>query len=223
MGISTKRNYLSQVLALAHRRGGWRRLLRNLYCDLRYGGRALGGIIYSQETEKGYFDVQNTDYAILDLLFRQVRLTSDDIFVDIGCGKGRVFNYLLHRGFPGQMIGFEVNAAVAEFTRKRLSRYPKVRIVEADICKVKEIPGTVYYLFNPFAAPILQKFIAALETAWDQRPSVPQRPLVIYYNCVYLSEFERTGKWRIIERLSPQESLAGSGSAILAYIGNNTT
>ena len=37
---------------------------------------------------------QSTHYVLLKHIFSHVKLTSDDVFLDVGCGKGRVLAFL---------------------------------------------------------------------------------------------------------------------------------
>ncbi|NUM88412.1 MAG: methyltransferase domain-containing protein [Bdellovibrionales bacterium] len=196
--------------------GGWKRLLKNVYLDLRFGGRFLGGAVRSPGEERGFLHTMNTDYRVFEMLFDGVRLSPDDVLVDVGCGKGRLFNFMLSGGWRGRMVGVEVNPAIAAFTRNRLRRHENVEIIEADVTMLRDVPGTVFYLFNPFTAPVMERFLQRLEEKWSRLPG-GDRPLMIYNNAVELAAFERFPRWKIVERFTPEESGSRSGCVKLVY------
>jgi hypothetical protein len=65
-----------------------RKIVHNARQDFRYGG-FLGGRIKTRYPHLGAKDVSNSDYDELAVLFRLVEIGPEDVFVDIGCGKGR--------------------------------------------------------------------------------------------------------------------------------------
>ena len=52
---------------------------------------------------------QSTHYFILNRMFSHVELKETDRFIDIGCGKGRVLAYLIHKKAPCSLTGIELN------------------------------------------------------------------------------------------------------------------
>lgn len=171
--------------------GGLRRLCRNAWLDLRYGGRLLGGDIYSERNEEGIFHTMNTDYNVIEFLFGRLELRPEDIITDLGCGKGRVFNLLLHKGIANPMVGIEISPSVAAFARGRLAAYPQISILEANFEDLPKIPGSVFYLYNPFGEALIRSFSRKLAEQW--RGGREGRPVVIYNNPLCLSAFLEGG------------------------------
>ena len=81
---------------------------------------------------KGATGSQSTRYCILKEIFKNEQFSSNDSFMDIGCGKGRVIAYLLKNNFPGRLSGIELNDAVANFAKEWTNKYDNVSIISGD-------------------------------------------------------------------------------------------
>ena len=106
-----------------------------------------------------------TCYWTLDKIFSGVEFTSDDSFVDVGCGKGRLLAYMISRNFPGRITGIELDSSTAALARKWIQRYPqdKVRLIEGDAFRQQYDEYTVIYLFRPFETEYFIRFVHLLE------------------------------------------------------------
>ncbi len=171
------------------------RLVRNLLLDLRFGG-FLGGSLKTSHAALGAYDVSNSDYLALSYLFAD-RVLPGDQLVDLGCGKGRVLNWWLSRGWRNRMVGVELDQRVAERARARLRRFPNVQIIAGDAVEQLPDDGTVFYMFNPFDARVMTRLRDKLERV--QSPD--RRLIIIYYNCVHIDVFERSPHW-LVERIA---------------------
>jgi SAM-dependent methyltransferase len=168
------------------------RLLRNAHLDLRYARRFLGGVHKTAFADVGVEDTANTDYAALPPMF-EGKIRPDDVLVDVGCGKGRVMIWWLSQGYDNSIVGLELDPSVAADTRRRLQRYPNVRVIAGDAIANLPPEGTVFYLFNPFKAPLVSRFK-------DQLSRVVKRPAdlrIFYYNCVHLDVFLGDRAWTV--------------------------
>lgn len=156
--------------------------LRNATVDLRFGS-FLGGTIRSRYEHLGAFHVANSDYDDLPALFRAAEIAPDDVVVDVGCGKGRVINWLLMHYPANAVYGIEIDPEVCAETARRLRRYANVEIVCGDATTMLPTDGTVFYLFNPFDEHVLRRFADAFLAG---RASGRR---VVYYNCRYVDVF----------------------------------
>ncbi len=154
-----------------------RPLAQRLYAALAaWQDRRLGGVAVEQRrpsrfSAQGAEAVQSSDYRALGRIFRrQVRLTAQDVLLDVGCGEGRVLTYLAGRRCKARLIGIELDPDAAATARQRTAACPGGQNVQircgnildestADLFQLV----TVYYLFNPFNGKIFSKFIARLE------------------------------------------------------------
>lgn len=168
------------------------RLARNIVMDLRFGGRLLGGDQASRFSHLGASCTRNTDYRVLAEIFRQVEIRPDDVIVDVGCGKGRVLNFLLWQGLANQIVGLELDPLIAARAGRRLARYPNVRVIQGDAREVLPQEASIVYMFNPFKREIMQGFCQRLK-------SLPRvgRATVIYYNPRYLDLFADDPFWSV--------------------------
>jgi len=213
LGFSPGR--LPQLWESMRGRGGPFRLLRNMYLDIRYGGKLLGGAIPSPNQDRGQFHTMNSGYRVLEMTFSKIELSPNDVVVDIGCGKGRIFNFLMSKGKRNRAIGVEINPEVADFAAERLKNYKQIEILKLDILAMNEIPGTVFYLFNPFDGKILEQFIEKLEKQKHLYPA--KRPLILYNNCMYREVIEGRKNWRVLHRFTSDEVESTHGGIIFEF------
>jgi SAM-dependent methyltransferase len=162
------------------------RTLRNLILDVRFGGRFLGGGEPTRFAHLHATAVANSDYQAMAEVFGRVPITDDSVIVDVGCGKGRVINFLLSRAITCDIIGIEIDPGVARATARRLRRYANVRIVAGNIIDEWPESATVFYVYNPFGAPVVEQFC-------DRLAAHPRPFVVLYYNCIHRGIFERRG------------------------------
>jgi len=97
-----------------------------------------------------------------------------DVFLDLGCGAGRVLLEAAERHPFRRVIGVELEPSLAAAARELLERnVPERRweVVTADASEY-EVPDdvTVAYLFDPFTGPVFDAVIARLEASVGRRP-----------------------------------------------------
>ena len=153
--------------------------------DVRYGGRILRGSLKTSNAHLGAHDIVHTKYEVLEILFRG-RVRDDDVLVDVGCGKGRVLNWWLRHYACHRIYGIELEASVAAQTAKRLRNYTNVKILAGDACQLLPDEGSLIYLYNPFNAEVMRRFIVKLCSG--SRSSARR---IIYYNCACVGSFSR--------------------------------
>lgn len=125
----------------------------------------------------------STNYEELDVIFSEyLPLQPDDVIADVGCGKGRVFSYLLYKKKQNRMIGYEINEAVGHQTQKRLSRYKNIEIRCENIFDNFPEKIEVFYLYNPFKEAMTSAFI-------EKVLQMQRAPVIIYNNPIHLNLF----------------------------------
>ncbi|MDM8536346.1 class I SAM-dependent methyltransferase [Desulfobacterales bacterium HSG17] len=143
-----------------------------------------GGNVITKHAHIGAHDIVNTDYEILPYLFGDL-ITENDVIVDVGCGKGRVINWLLSRKIQNRIIGIELNPEIAARTKKRLRKFKNVEIISGNILECLPENGILFYLYNPFDATVMERFKSLL---YDKLGSTPNLS-IIYHNCHHLDCF----------------------------------
>jgi len=139
----------------------------------------------------------------LDLrrILRESDVHPDDVFLDVGSGKGRVVMQAARYGFrrvEGVELSSELNAiASANVEARRHSlRCRDVKFVTADIAEY-EIPDdvTVVYHYNSIGGTVFEALLDHLIESLDRRP----RTLRFIYNTALEEEtLLQTGQFRLV-------------------------
>lgn len=128
-------------------------------------------------------------------LMASVDIDQDRIFVDIGCGKGKILYYASQLGYR-KCIGIELAVpllAQAKANLEVMKLDAEIELWErnAAFIEPEELAvGDVFYLYNPFGESIVDAFLKSL--VQSQRIS-PRLIKIIYCNARYLEPFERHG------------------------------
>ena len=136
---------------------------------------------------------------------RRREIGPEDVFIDLGCGKGRMV-YLAARYPFGRVIGIEINEGLSRIARENIERNraklrcPRVEIITADLAEY-EIPDevTYAYLYNPVTGPLFEAVLANLTASLDRNP----RPLKLIYASPdepLRRALEETGRFRLVKR-----------------------
>lgn len=169
---------------------------KNLLLDLRYG-QFLGGVKQTPYADRGAHDTANSDYEVMPYLFNGL-VEPEDIFIDIGCGKGRVLNWWLSHFPAHKLYGIELDPEVALSVQQRLSAFDNVDIICGDVGTCLPMEPNVFYLFNPFDASVMRRFKDALTARYCDGNDRPRRPLkIVYYNPVCKHIFEEDLRFSI--------------------------
>lgn len=176
------------------------------------------GLLYAEDLSTGHAHDRHNEgyYATAPSLFEGAmacwRQTLSDcgvedyVFVDLGCGKGRVL--LLASEWPFQAIhGMELSQDLARDARRNLRKWlrrPRAcrRItVECDDVLRIQLPEdpVILYLFNSFAAEVLGPLMAKLAAAASRRSA----PIDLIY--VHPDHDPLVAATRGVERLGSAE------------------
>jgi len=178
----------------------WTSWIKTLFLDLKYSHAYLGGRVNNGSLIYGRTGSSSSTYNDLKRIFSTVRIEKNDVLIDIGCGKGRVLNFLLAQKLNCPIIGVEIDPVVGRVTKKRFQRYPKIKILIGDIEDKKIFPesGTIFYLCNPFSDKILRNFSnQILEKINRGFYKNTNRPLILYNYCFFLHVFEENPFWEV--------------------------
>ena len=115
------------------------------------------------------------------------RLTEDDLFVDLGCGDGRVALSVARR-FGCRAIGVELNKALVRLAnqKRRKSERQRVSFVHGDIADARLKDATVVYLYmtSPAVHHIVEHVLPGSTFVWTfltLSPSSRVLPYVIMF------------------------------------------
>ncbi len=139
----------------------------------------------------------------LDLrrVLRPHEVEPDDVFLDLGSGKGRIVLQAARYPFR-RVIGVELSASLGRIAAANVAarrdelRCADVKLVTADATRYA-IPDdvTVVYLYNPFRGAVFASVVDRLVESLDRAP----RPLRIIYRTPLEEELLlRTGRFRLV-------------------------
>jgi len=190
-----------------------RRFADRLVTDRRVGISTAGRITLDR---LGLSDPERVSYEpspwrTLRLVLRPDEVCTDDVFIDVGAGKGRVVvEAALHYHFR-RVIGLELSPALATVARSNLSTTdgidcPEVEIIVGDATQYR-LPDdvTVVFLYNPFRGATFERFMARVGASLDRNP----RSLRIVYRTPL--EHERllsTGRFQLVRQHLPRRPTA---------------
>jgi SAM-dependent methyltransferase len=142
---------------------------------------------------------------ILRWLLPHSEVRPSDVFVEFGCGKGRVVLDAARRYPFARVVGVELSADLSDVARRvvarerRRLRCPDVVIETADATEYA-VPDdmTHAYLYNPFNGETFERVCANIVASLDRAP----RPLrLIYLNPVEHDTLAATGRFTLERRV----------------------
>jgi SAM-dependent methyltransferase len=175
----------------------------------RLYGTDTGGLIPRAELVTGHpNDLYITAYyavapSILDGVL-DVWLRSDPpyeidryTFLDVGAGKGRALLCASQHPFH-QAVGIELNPAMAAIARANITAFEEsanasplapLTLLEGDALEAP-LPATptLAFMFHPFEAPVLKRFVARVEQHFADRPGAFD---LLYVNAEHHSILDR--------------------------------
>jgi SAM-dependent methyltransferase len=167
--------------------------VRNFLIDRHFGG-SCGGAYPTRFADSGARGTSSVDYYQLPKLFHEqngVVIRPSDVLLDVGCGKGRVINWWLGRGLRNKMIGIELDERFAAPTAERLRKYSNVSIVCGNALEHIPPDGTLFFLFNPFTAPVVEAFKDRVIEVCGEDGDVT----IVYSFCVHADIFRNDPRW----------------------------
>lgn len=152
-------------------------------------GVRTSGLVAGRHLKSGHtHDRHATAYygvapSVFTALVKRWRRTSpagsieETTFVDIGAGMGRAVLLAAEMPFR-QVIGVELNPALVRIARRNIAvwratgrAHAPMRMVQGDAVELAFPPGPcVAFLFNPFGAVVMKRWLKSLTKAFADRP-----------------------------------------------------
>jgi SAM-dependent methyltransferase len=165
-------------------------------------GRGTTLEIASDNKSRGV-DYQPTRRRAFLKLMDQLRLPPGSVFVDLGCGKGRILLLASRFGFR-RIVGVEFSPALAEVARKNVEAFrrarpaaPEIRVVTSDVVDYTiQDDENCLFLFNPFDAVVLQRLLRNVQLSLSRAP----RPVwLVYHKPVWRTVIEDTRLFEVVQ------------------------
>lgn len=144
-------------------------------------------------------DYQPTPYKKLEKVVEYLKLSSDDVCADLGCGKGRVVFFFASQKVK-KVIGVELVENLVNIAKKNLNNLQikdraAVEIIHGDVTKFNFEECTIFFLFNPFGYKTLEKVILNIK---ETLAANPRSIRILYYNPVHRKILDNED-WLILE------------------------
>lgn len=141
--------------------------------DLQHGLRTTG---FHRADTFGYspsrfLAYMPTPWAVARIALRSTPVSDQDVFVDLGCGKGRMLGLALERGFK-RVVGIELIPQLAEAAARNVRRNrSRCEVIVGDASSVA-LPddATVVFLFNPASREVLLGMLENIQASVARRP-----------------------------------------------------
>jgi SAM-dependent methyltransferase len=141
----------------------------------------------------------------------------DDVFLDLGAGKGRIV--LMASRYPfARVIGVELCDDLTAIARRNVAacrlrpRCRDIELVTADVVDYA-IPDdvSVVYMFNPFDGDVFDTVIERLIESADRRP---RRLRLLYRFAAAHDRLMRTGRFKLVRQSRPLRPTRGWRDAV---------
>lgn len=118
-----------------------------------------------------YYPYVPTPWEVGRAALESLSVGRGDVFVDYGCGKGRMLAIALERGVI-RAVGVEVVPELAAEARRNLRRFGERADVRTADAALEPLPddATVVYIFNSFASETLRAVVAQVRASVLRRP-----------------------------------------------------
>lgn len=146
--------------------------------DVRHGTRTRGIVqletlnIASARKADGQFYVATPRYEFTHMMKRIGVDPKAYVFIDLGCGMGRVLLYAAEAGFR-RVIGVEFSPDLAAVARRNAARFSagdgsEIHVVTADAAEFSFPPQPcIIFLFNPFSSAVMKTVLARIKQVYD--------------------------------------------------------
>jgi len=152
------------------------------------------------ENWAGNHDYAPTSIRSFRTFMAKIDLVEDEVFLDYGCGKGRVIIMAAQYPFR-RVIGVEIALLLAEAARKNIKvvseKLACKRIeVHCESADKMEVPPdvSVVYFYNPFHGPMLGRVLDNLRASLEK---TPRRMRVIYNNPTHFKKISHQYPWLV--------------------------
>jgi precorrin-6B methylase 2 len=168
------------------------------------------GFPYAKHTEaakhKDSIIYQGANYWNIRRIIHALQPKKDDVFYDVGCGKGRCL-CMLARLPLRRVVGIELDPALVE-TARRNARQLRGRRTPIDVqCQdaaTADYPaGTIYFFYWPFGPETMRDVLKSIERSLNDDP---RKITIVYYNAT-LDHVLRAAPW--LEYIRELKTLTG--------------
>jgi SAM-dependent methyltransferase len=157
---------------------------------------------------------RGADYLNIRRMIRFLAPGKNDVFYDIGCGKGRCL-CMFARLALRRVVGIELDSSLSETARKnaaglRGKRTP-IDIRCEDAATADYSDGTIYFMYNPFGPQTVRDVLANIERSVIANP---RKITLVYYDAMF-GELLRACPW--LQHVHEFKTLTGHPVAFFVH------
>jgi len=164
--------------------------LNNMLWEIRLGIRTLGHV---EIKERDYERFTGVPYYTMWKILNSLSLVDSDVFVDIGCGKGRAVCCAARLGVR-KVIGVEYSPELCRIAEANASKLRgrktlvEIRQGRAELQDYRD--WTLFYMFNPFGQETLDALLHVMKGKFNDGSSSKR---IVYLNPVHERVFAGHG------------------------------
>ena len=110
-------------------------------------------------------------------IMAKLDLPREGVFVDVGCGKGRILLLAAEHGFD-QVVGLEISPSLCEIAERNVAIFrentPTASSIEVVCTNILDYQmdgsETVFFLYSPFDQPVTKTFLEMIRQSLNDHP-----------------------------------------------------
>jgi len=152
-----------------------------------YKDTSLQDLQFDSINKKVAVDYETIPPFSINKILNSIDIHKEDVFVDFGCGKGRVLLVASQYRFK-KIVGIEFSPELVDIARfninicKKYNNFniDRIEIIKEDVLDYKyNNDESVFYLFNPFSNIILDPLCDQIIKSINRKP---RRVYILYYH-----------------------------------------
>jgi len=132
-----------------------------------------------------------TSYAVIQSVIEYLKFDKDDVFIDYGCGKGRIISSIATQKLK-KIIGIELDETMINIAQKNIRnlkfKNTPVELFNIDSINFNPIEGNIFFMFNPFGEKTLNIVLNNINNSLRINPRSIR---IVYHNSVGESILEK--------------------------------
>jgi len=152
-----------------------RDVARDHFCEKRLGIRTVGNSPVKEDVTmfKDSITYVPTPYNVIEKMLEKLQFGSRDVFVDLGCGKGRIIFSVAENKLK-KVIGIEARKDLFDIASENLKnaklKNTPVEIFNEDVANFDMRDGTVFFMYQPFGKNTQIKVIDSIKKSLAANP-----------------------------------------------------
>ncbi|WP_404309636.1 class I SAM-dependent methyltransferase [Neorhodopirellula lusitana] len=138
---------------------------------------AIDDLDISQEDKEHADKYKPTRARYFRKIMEKVDLPRDGVFVDVGCGKGRILLLAAEQGFD-QVVGLEISPGLCQIAERNVAAFSKrkpesgsIKVICTNILDYQmDGSETVFFLYSPFGHSVTERFLEMMRQSLKDHP-----------------------------------------------------